>query len=162
MGIGDANDHENVLAESMSFAARKQAQGMKRYTERAANAPPFSRHGKEEPMTTEERLDRIEHVTAAIAEDRRADREENRQLWRDTQRQINELSARVVQMGDELREADRRLGNRIEQIAEEMRASDQRARTAEQELRDRITSLVSAIGQLTARMGVPPQPPAQG
>ena len=110
-------------------------------------------------MTTEERLDRIEHVTAGIAEERRIDREENRQLWRDTQRQINELSARVVQMGDELSEADRRLGHRIEQIADEMRASDQRARTAEQELRDRITGLVSAIGQLTARLGVPPQPP---
>jgi len=109
-------------------------------------------------MTPEERLDRIERVPAAIAEERRKDREEDRQLWRDTQRQINELSARVVHMGDELREADRRLGQRIEQITEESRAADQRARAAEQELRDRITSLVSAIGQLTAHMGVPPQP----
>ena len=102
-------------------------------------------------MTTEERLSRIEHITAGIAEEHRKEREEDRALWRDTQRQINELSTRVVQMGDELREADRRLGQRIEQIAESMRASDQRARDAEQELRDRIAGLVSAIGQFPSR-----------
>jgi len=113
-------------------------------------------------MTTEERLDRIEHVTAAIAEERRTDREENRQLWRDTQRQLNELSSRVVQMGDELREADRRLERRIEQIAEESRAAHKRFEEADQHLHARIASLVSAIGQLTARMGVPPQPPTEG
>ncbi|HXP63354.1 MAG TPA: hypothetical protein VN829_22825 [Dongiaceae bacterium] len=100
-------------------------------------------------MTTEERLSRIEHVTAGIDEERRKDREENRQIWRDTQRQIaetqrqigetqrnlGELSIRVMQMGEELRDADVRLGNRVE-------------------------ALVTAIGQLTARMGIPPQPPA--
>jgi len=40
-----------------------------------------------------------------------------------------------MQMGEELRDADVRLGNRVE-------------------------ALVTAIGQLTARMGIPPQPPA--
>jgi len=47
-------------------------------------------------MTTEERFERIEHITASIAEERRKDREEFRQLWRDTQRHINELSAKIV------------------------------------------------------------------
>jgi len=64
-------------------------------------------------MTIEERLERIEHITAGLAEERRKDREEHRQLWRDTQRQLNELTVRVVQLGDELREADRRLEQRI-------------------------------------------------
>jgi hypothetical protein len=100
-------------------------------------------------MTTEERLNRIEHITAGIAEERRKDREEDRQLWRDTQRQINELATKVTQMGDESREADRRLEARIEQLAAESRAEDRA-------LGVRIASLVSAIGQFLQR-----QPPPQ-
>jgi predicted nuclease with TOPRIM domain len=87
-------------------------------------------------MTTEERFERIEHLTAGLAEERRKDREEYRTLWRDTQRQLNELGTRVVQLS----EADSRLEARIEQLAEESRAADQR-------LEERIGSLVSAIGQ---------------
>jgi hypothetical protein len=101
-------------------------------------------------MTTEERLDRIEHVTAGIAEEHRKDHAENRQLWRDTQRQINELSARTLQMGDELRYA-------IDRLAEESRAAHKRFDDADQRLSQRIDGLTSAIGQLIARMGVPPQ-----
>jgi len=33
-------------------------------------------------MTAEERFERIEHVTAGLAEERRKDREEFRALWR--------------------------------------------------------------------------------
>jgi len=87
-------------------------------------------------MTTEERFERIERLTAGLAEERRKDREEYRTLWRDTQRQLNELGTRVVQLS----EADSRLEARIEQLAEESRAADQR-------LEERIGSLVSAIGQ---------------
>lgn len=102
-------------------------------------------------MTLEERVDRLEHYSAAFVEERRQQREEDRQLWRDTQRQINELSVRVVQIADEFREADKRLEARIDQLATESRAADQR-------LGERIDALVTAIGQLTARMGIPPQP----
>ena len=49
-------------------------------------------------MTIEERFERIEHVTAGLAEERRKDREEFRALWRDTQRQLNELTIRVVEV----------------------------------------------------------------
>jgi len=104
-------------------------------------------------MTTEERLDRIEHVTAGMAEERRKDREEDRQLWRDTQRQINELSARTLQMGDELRYA-------IDRMAEESRAAHKRLEDADERLHQRIDGLTTAIGQLITRMGIPPQPPA--
>jgi len=45
----------------------------------------------------------------ATEEERRKEREEDRRVWRDTQRQINELSARTLQMGDELRHAIDRL-----------------------------------------------------
>ncbi len=110
-------------------------------------------------MTIDERFERIEHVTAGLAEERRKDREENRQLWRDTQRQINELGMRIIQLGDELgqrieqlaeesRAADRRLGERIDRFAQESRAEDKR-------LGERIDSLVSAIGNLVTTMGKP-------
>ena len=91
-------------------------------------------------MTTEERFERIEHVTAGIAEERRKDREEYRQLWRDTQRQINELAARMndltVKMAD--------TSDTITRLAEESRAADQ-------QLGARIEALVSAIGQFLSR-----------
>jgi uncharacterized protein YlxW (UPF0749 family) len=97
-------------------------------------------------MTTEERFERIEHVTAGLAEERRKDREEYRQLWRDTQRQIYELTLKIgdtndaiTRFGEESRAADARLGARIDALAEESRAADAR-------LGARIETLVSAIG----------------
>ena len=99
-------------------------------------------------MTTEERLDRIEHITAGIAEERRKDREENKALWRDTQRQLNEVSARLVQLSEadeEARAADRRLGERITQLADESRA-------ANKQLEARIETLVSAFGDLIRQL----------
>ena len=91
-------------------------------------------------MTSEERLDRIEHITAGIAEERRKDRDEYKALWRDTQRQLNELGARVLQMSEETQEADRRLEARIAQLAEESRAANKL-------LEERIASLVSGFGE---------------
>lgn len=91
-------------------------------------------------MTTEERLDRIEHITAGIAEERRKDREESKALWRDTQRQLNEVSTRLVQLSEadqEARAADKRLEARIAQLAEEGRATNKR-----------IDDMVSGIGEL--------------
>jgi len=82
-------------------------------------------------MTTEERFERIEHLTAGIAEERRKDRAEYKALWRDTQRQLNEVSVRLVQLS----EADERLEARIEQLAAESRAADKL-------LEERIASLV--------------------
>ena len=38
--------------------------------------------GSETRMTTDERFERIEHVTLGLAEERRKDREESCQLWR--------------------------------------------------------------------------------
>ena len=115
-------------------------------------------------MTTEERLNRIEHVTAGIDEERRKDREENRQLWRDTQRQIEDidrrLGERIDQMARESGEANRRLEARIEQMAEESRAAHKRLEETDERLAKRIDGLASAIGQLIARMGIPPQPTA--
>jgi chromosome segregation ATPase len=94
-------------------------------------------------VTTEERLDRIEHITAGLSEQFRKDREENRQLWRATQRQISELA-------DEMREADRRLEDRIEQLAEESREADKRLGARLETLAGRVDALVSAMGSFLA------------
>jgi hypothetical protein len=88
-------------------------------------------------MTTEERFERIEHVTAGLAEERSKDREENRQLWRETQRQLNELTIKVADTNDA-----------IARLADEVRNNTEAARVADQELRERISSLVSAIGEM--------------
>lgn len=109
-------------------------------------------------MTVEERFERIEHITADLAEERSKDREEYKTLWRDTERQIRELAIHID-------EVDARLGNRIEQFAVESRAAaeesraadarlreaDDRLREADDRLRERIDALVSGIGQLLAR-----------
>jgi len=103
-------------------------------------------------MTTEERFERIEHVTAGLAEERRKDREEFRELWRDTKRHIDEvamnlskLTVQVVEMDDRLgariADVNDRLGAHIETLAEESRAADKR-------LEPRIESMVSGIGEV--------------
>jgi len=90
-------------------------------------------------LTVEERFERIEHITAGLAEERRKDREEYRQLWRDTQRRINDLATGMVDLRRQVSELAVETRLRIEQLADESRAADQ-------QLRDRIDSLVSAIG----------------
>jgi hypothetical protein len=96
-------------------------------------------------MTIDERFERIEHFTAGEAEQRRKDREEDRQLWRETQRRIDDLgrkiadtNAAITRFADEtqtkidaLIEQDRRLGERIDEV--------------DRRLGERIESLVSAI-----------------
>jgi chaperonin cofactor prefoldin len=94
-------------------------------------------------MTIDERLERIEHVTAGLAEERRKDREEFRGLWRDTQRQINDAAVNLGKLTMQVTEIDDRLGARIEALAEESRAADQR-------LGERIKALVSAMGEFIA------------
>jgi phage host-nuclease inhibitor protein Gam len=94
-------------------------------------------------MTTEERFERIEHLTADIAEERRRDRDEYKTLWRDTQQQIDratEATANLARQVDRLAIETR---SRIAELAEQTRAADE-------QLGDRIGSLVSAIGQFIA------------
>jgi chromosome segregation ATPase len=94
-------------------------------------------------MTTEEQLERIEHLTAGIAEERRKDRDEYKAVWRHTQRQLNEVSTRLVQLS----EADSRIEARIEQLAEESRAADKRLETRIEGLGERIDDLLSGFGK---------------
>jgi hypothetical protein len=98
-------------------------------------------------MTTRERFERIEHISAGMAEERRKDREEHKAVWRDTQRQLNEVSTRLVQFS----EADSRLEARLEQLAEDSRTAITRladeSRAANKQLEEHIASLISGFGE---------------
>ena len=106
-------------------------------------------------MTTEERFERIEHVTAGLVEQFRVEREENRQLWRETQRHIEEvdrrLGARIEELAVKIEEVDHRLGARIDEVGQRIQALAEESRAADKRLEERIGSLVSAIGKFMAR-----------
>jgi ABC-type transporter Mla subunit MlaD len=97
-------------------------------------------------MTIEERLARIEHVSAGSDEQRRKDRETDRALWRDTQRQLNELTVNVnrntLAIAD-TNELLHKLAERLDQFAADTHAADE-------QLGQRIASLVSGIGEFIA------------
>ena len=101
-------------------------------------------------MTLEERVDRLEHYRAAFMEERRQQRDEDRQLWRETERkvadtqgQLAELGVRVTQIAEEQREENRRLRDHIVDVDNRLAA--------------RIEGLASAVGQLIAGLGIRPK-----
>ena len=110
-------------------------------------------------MTTDERFERIEHVRAGIAEERRKDREEFRGLWRGTQRQLNELKLRTAALTDGLDG----ISARIAELAEESRAADQRLAAhieeTDQRLGRRIETMISAVSQFIASQTGNQSPP---
>ncbi len=98
-------------------------------------------------MTIDERLDRIEHATAGMDEERRRDRAEDRQLWRDTQRQISELAQSSQRQIDQLTHKIADTNSAITRLGDEMRAADRRAVERDDALGQRIADLVSGIGE---------------
>ena len=98
-------------------------------------------------MTTEERFQRIEHV----AEQAQRDREENRQLWRDTQSQLDQLAVHVARVTADM---DRL----ILESAERDRAAHERDRASHERdaaLDARVDKLTSAIGAFIAAQRSP-------
>jgi hypothetical protein len=106
-------------------------------------------------MTIEERLERIEHVTAGLAEEHRKNHEEDRQLWRNTQRQIDALGVKIERFAEESRAADKRLEDKIDRLADRLEEKIERlaeeSRAADKRLGERIESLVSAVGKALAK-----------
>jgi len=115
------------------------------------------RPGEHTPMTTEERFERIEHITAGIAEERRRDRDEYKTLWRDTQRQLNEMGAKLIQFSEQSQETDNRLEARIGQLADTVTRLAEESRTANKLLEERIGSLVSGFGEFMRQVKQPQQ-----
>jgi len=104
-------------------------------------------------MTPEERFERIEPVTAGLAEQAKADREENRQLLRDTQRQLDELAAGVNRVTVDM---DRLI---VESAArdEACHKRDEASRQRDAALDARVDKLVSAIGEFISSQHRRPQ-----
>jgi hypothetical protein len=106
-------------------------------------------------MTVEERFERIEHITAALVEERRKDREEYRHLWRETNQAITRLAeesrAAMNRIAEESRAADARLEQKIDRLADEVRFYSAESRAADQRLGERIESLVLAFGKFLAK-----------
>lgn len=100
-------------------------------------------------MTSEERLDRIEHLTAGWIEQSKREHDENRRLWREMKERMEERDRKFDQRTEELREEmagrDRRFDERTAALREEMAGRD---RVAD----ERIQKLVSAIGELIRGM----------
>jgi septal ring factor EnvC (AmiA/AmiB activator) len=93
-------------------------------------------------MTIEERLARIEHVSAGSDEQRRKDRETDRALWRETQQQIHEVSMHLNDLTIKVAS----LGDRIAEIAEEAAARDRETDRRFRETDARIDKMISAMG----------------
>ena len=102
-------------------------------------------------MTTDQRLDRIEHLTAGIAEERNKDREEYKALWRDTQAQLNALATDTRLRFEQVANRFDQVANRFDQIAERLDKIAADAREADAKLSGRIESMVSAIGKFIAK-----------
>jgi hypothetical protein len=97
-------------------------------------------------MTPDERFERIEHVTAGWAELAKADREANRQLWHDTQKQLAELATQV-----------NRVTLDIDRLIVETGARDKASHERDAALDVRVNKLVSAVGELIAAQRQHPQ-----
>ncbi len=98
-------------------------------------------------MTLDQRLDRIEHLTAGIAEERRKDRDEYKALWRDMQERGNRTDERIARMAD----AVGGVALQVDRLAIETRLRIAELADADEKLNGRIEALVSAIGQFIAK-----------
>jgi hypothetical protein len=91
-------------------------------------------------MTIDERFERLEHYTVGLGEQARKEREESRQLWRETQHEILMVS--------------RKLNDLTEQFLRFQRDADERSRKTDERFRqtdERIQTLVSAMGEWMRR-----------
>jgi hypothetical protein len=95
-------------------------------------------------MTIDERLDRIEHITAGMAEQARNDREENRQLWRDTQRQIDDLARRTAELAVSTTQL---IAQSMQLTTQSIELTRQMGELSVARLSERVEALVSAIGE---------------
>lgn len=99
-------------------------------------------------MTTEERFQRIEALTAGLAEERRKDREEYKSVWRDTQRHIQDTQHQLEQLARHVDEFAVETRLRMQALAQESASRDAA-------LDARIDRLVSAIGEFISAQRPP-------
>src|SRR4051794_19327245 len=92
-------------------------------------------------MTSEERIARLEHVTAGWIEQSRKDYEENRRLWREQQAEFATMRKETEAMRQETDRRWRETDERFRETAERSRQTD-----------ERVDKLVLAIGELVRRL----------
>jgi hypothetical protein len=97
-------------------------------------------------MTIDERIEKLEHVTAAHIEQARKDYEENRRIQRELQSHIE-----AIWQGMERRDQEYK-----QDMAERDRVYKQEQNERDQKIDQRIGDLVSAIGRLIERLPMPP------
>jgi hypothetical protein len=98
-------------------------------------------------MTTEERFERIEHLTAGLAEERRKDREEHKALWRDLAAKTESIARHVDALAVDTRLRFDQVADRIEALVEAGERTDARLKALGEATDARIAALVSAVGQ---------------
>ena len=94
-------------------------------------------------MTIDERFERLEHYSAGLGEQARKDREENRQLWRETQREILAVTRKLNDLAEQFARSKEEIDERFRDVAERFRETDERFRQTD----ERIDKLVSAMGE---------------
>jgi hypothetical protein len=104
-------------------------------------------------LTIDERIDRLEHVTAAHIEQAKKDYEENRRLWREQQTDIAAIWHRMEER-DKQFDAFRR--EHQQQQTERDRVYKQEQKERDQKIDQRIGDLVTAIGELCRRLDAKP------
>ena len=96
-----------------------------------------------------ERIEKLEHITAAHIEQARLDYEENRRLWREQQAEIAAIWKRMEERD---REWTRRMEDRDEEWQRRMIEMDREMTERDRTMDKRIGELVTAIGELIRRM----------
>ena len=95
-------------------------------------------------MNIDERIERLEHVTAGWIEQSKKELEEDRRLWREQRDEIAALWKATDRRFEEMRrESDRQMAEIRREMAERDRETDRRFRETDK----RIGDLVSAIGE---------------
>jgi hypothetical protein len=99
-------------------------------------------------MCIDERIERVEHITAAHIEPAKKDYDENRRLWREQQTDIAAIWKRIE---DRDREWDRRMAESRRQFDAGMQAMREEMASRDQVMDKRIGDLVGAIGELNRK-----------
>jgi hypothetical protein len=102
-------------------------------------------------LTAEERFERIEHVAATLAEERRKDHEDYQELWRDTNRQIADVWKAIDENRAQMREMAAATWEQIRLTQQEIRDLAAELRTFKQVMDERMGRMASGIAESLAR-----------
>ena len=103
-------------------------------------------------MTIDERIERLEFVTAAHIEQAKKDYEENRRIWREHQTEVAAIWRAMERRSEEMDRRWEETNRRWRETDDRWREARAAAVERDVQVDDRIKSLVSAIGELIQRL----------